>query len=63
MNVIGDRTRTEVDELDADMREQEIAAMIGGTPISAASLENARQILQETAKLKQGRKKKELSIA
>jgi DNA repair protein RecN (Recombination protein N) len=55
--VVGDRTRTEVGELEGETREQEIAAMLGGTPISPAALENARQILRETEKLKSGRKK------
>jgi DNA repair protein RecN (Recombination protein N) len=51
--VDGERTRTQVEELDAAMQEQEIAVMIGGTPVSSASLENARQILKETAERKQ----------
>jgi DNA repair protein RecN (Recombination protein N) len=55
--VEGDRTRTEVGELEGETREQEIAAMLGGTPVSPAALENARQILRETEKLKSGRKK------
>ena len=55
--VVGERTRTQVDELDVAMQEQEIAAMIGGTPISAASLENAREILKETRNRKSDDKK------
>lgn len=55
--VVGDRTRTAVDELDEAQQEQEIAAMIGGTPISSAALENAREIIKETTRLKSGRRK------
>jgi DNA repair protein RecN (Recombination protein N) len=50
--VTGDRTRTHVEELDAPTQEQEIAAMIGGVPVSQASLENAKEILKETRKRK-----------
>jgi DNA repair protein RecN (Recombination protein N) len=57
--VVGDRTRTQVDELEADAQEQEIAAMIGGTPVSAASLQNAREILKETASRKTGNRSRE----
>ncbi len=53
--VTGDRTRTQVDELDGDLKEQEIAAMIGGTPISAAALENAREMLEDAGAHKQKR--------
>lgn len=53
--VAGDRTQTQVEELAHDTQEQEIAAMIGGVPVSQAALENARQILKETAKRKGGR--------
>ncbi|MFL5735614.1 MAG: DNA repair protein RecN [Chloroflexia bacterium] len=55
--VTGDRTRTDVEELDAATQEQEIAAMIGGVPVSQASLENAREILKDTRKLKTKGKK------
>ncbi len=57
--VAGERTRTQVEELAASEQEQEIAAMIGGTPVSRASLENAREILKETGKVKSSR----LSVA
>jgi DNA repair protein RecN (Recombination protein N) len=50
--VVDDRTRTRVDRLDPEEQEQEIAAMIGGTPVSAASLENAREMLRDTARVK-----------
>jgi DNA repair protein RecN (Recombination protein N) len=53
--VTGDRTRTQVDELSAREQEQEIAAMIGGTPVSPAALANAREMLRDTGKLKEGR--------
>ena len=50
--VVDDRTRTRVDRLDSEEQEQEIAAMIGGTPVSPASLENAREMLRDTARVK-----------
>lgn len=50
--VVDDRTRTRVDRLDAEEQEQEIAAMIGGAPVSAAALENAREMLRDTSRLK-----------
>lgn len=50
--VVDDRTRTRVDRLDPEEQEQEIAAMIGGTPVSPAALENAREMLRDTARLK-----------
>jgi DNA repair protein RecN (Recombination protein N) len=63
-HVVGDRTRTQVDELLPEDKEQEIAAMIGGAPVSRVALENAREMMQETARLKQGRKKeKKLAVA
>jgi DNA repair protein RecN (Recombination protein N) len=52
--VIDDRTRTRVDRLDPEDQEQEIAAMIGGTPVTPAALENAREILRDTAGHKDG---------
>ena len=52
--VSDDRTRTQVEEVTGQAKEQEIAAMIGGAPVSKASLENAREMLEETARLKQG---------
>ncbi len=52
--VVDDRTRTRVDRLDTEEQEQEIAAMIGGVPVSPASLENAREMLRETMRLKNG---------
>jgi len=51
--VVADRTRTQVEELEGEDRETEIAAMIGGVPISRASLENAREMLRDGDKLKQ----------
>jgi DNA repair protein RecN (Recombination protein N) len=50
--VVDDRTRTRVDRLDAEEQEQEIAAMIGGTPVSPAALENAREMLRDTSRVK-----------
>lgn len=50
--VVDDRTRTRVDRLDPEEQEQEIAAMIGGAPVSAAALENAREMLRDTARVK-----------
>ena len=49
-----ERTRTRVDRLDPEDQEQEIAAMMGGMPITPAALENAREILRDTAKHKDG---------
>jgi DNA repair protein RecN (Recombination protein N) len=51
-HVKDDRTITRVDRLEADEQEQEIAAMIGGAPVSAAALENAREMLRDTARAK-----------
>lgn len=51
--VVDDRTRTRVDRLDPEEQEQEIAAMIGGAPISPAALENAREMLRDAAALKE----------
>lgn len=53
--VVDDRTRTRVDRLDPEEQEQEIAAMIGGAPISAAALENAREMLRDAAHLKESK--------
>jgi len=50
--VVDERTRTRVDRLDPEEQEQEIAAMIGGAPISPAALENAREMLRDAAHLK-----------
>jgi DNA repair protein RecN (Recombination protein N) len=50
--VVDDRTRTRVDRLDTEEQEQEIAAMIGGAPVSAAALENAREMLRDTGRVK-----------
>jgi DNA repair protein RecN (Recombination protein N) len=52
--VAGDRTRTQVEELSAQEQEQEVAAMIGGTPVSKAALENAREMMKDASKLKSG---------
>jgi DNA repair protein RecN (Recombination protein N) len=67
--VVGERTRTQVEVLTSKDQEQEIATMIGGTPVSSASLANAREMLKETARLKgketvspNGRRAKELSV-
>jgi DNA repair protein RecN (Recombination protein N) len=40
------RTSTRVDELAAADRAHEIAAMLGGTPVTSSSLENAREIIR-----------------
>jgi DNA repair protein RecN (Recombination protein N) len=40
------RTSTQVDELAAPERAHEIAAMLGGTPVTSSSLENAREIIR-----------------
>ncbi|HET9492727.1 MAG TPA: DNA repair protein RecN [Chloroflexia bacterium] len=67
--VIDERTRTRVDRLDPEDQEQEIAAMIGGIPVTSASLENAREILRDTAKHKEaaaaasGKRKAKTKIA
>jgi DNA repair protein RecN (Recombination protein N) len=53
--VVGERTRTQVEELGPQEREQEIAAMLGGLPVSKEALDNARQILKETTRIKQHR--------
>jgi DNA repair protein RecN (Recombination protein N) len=50
--VVDERTRTRVDRLDPEEQEQEIAAMIGGAPVSPAALENAREMLRDAAHLK-----------
>lgn len=50
--VVGDRTRTQVDELTGDDKEYEIAAMIAGAPPSQPSLENARDMMREIAETK-----------
>jgi DNA repair protein RecN (Recombination protein N) len=46
------RTSTRVDELGGGERATEIAAMLGGTPVTASSLENAREIIRHTAQIK-----------
>lgn len=51
--VAGDRTRTQVDELVGPDQEYEIAAMIAGAPPSQPSMENARDMMRETEKMKQ----------
>ena len=53
--VVDDRTRTRVDRLDPEEQEQEIAAMIGGAPVSPAALENAREMLRDAAHLKESK--------
>jgi DNA repair protein RecN (Recombination protein N) len=53
--VAGGRTRTQVDEIGGDDQEQELAAMLGGVPVSDASLQNAREMLRDTVKLKTSR--------
>ena len=45
-HVKNDRTSTQVDELAASDRTHEIAAMLGGTPVTSSSLENAREIIR-----------------
>lgn len=51
--VAGDRTRTQVDELAGSDQEYEIAAMIAGAPPSQPSMENARDMMRETEKMKE----------
>ncbi len=51
--VSGERTRTQVDELAGPDQEYEIAAMIAGAPPSQPSIENARDMMRETAGLKE----------
>ena len=46
------RTSTQVDALDGGERAAEIAAMLGGTPVTASSLDNAREIIRHTAQAK-----------
>ncbi|MGI8586954.1 MAG: DNA repair protein RecN [Chloroflexia bacterium] len=43
------RTSTRVDELDPTEREVEIAAMLGGVPVTPTGLESAREIIRQTA--------------
>jgi DNA repair protein RecN (Recombination protein N) len=50
--VVGDRTRTHVEELEESDRETEIAAMIGGANISQAARENAREMLYNSSRFK-----------
>jgi DNA repair protein RecN (Recombination protein N) len=56
--VVDDRTRTRVDRLDPEEQEEEIAAMIGGAPPTPITLENAREMLRDTAKVKDEAKAK-----
>jgi len=56
--VVDGRTRTRVDRLDAEEQEEEIAAMIGGAPPTPITLENAREMLRDTAKVKDEAKAK-----
>ena len=58
--VVGDRTRTQVDELNDEQQEQEIAAMIGGAPVSKAALENAREIIKDAARHKGSKQQPDL---
>ncbi len=51
--VVGERTRTQVEELGPQEQEQEIAAMLGGLPVSKEALDNARHILNDTRRIKQ----------
>jgi DNA repair protein RecN (Recombination protein N) len=53
--VVDERTRTRVDRLDPEEQEQEIAAMIGGAPVSTAALENAREMLRDATLLKENK--------
>ena len=46
------RTSTRVDALDPADRAGEVAAMLGGTPVTPSSLENAREIIHHTAQTK-----------
>jgi DNA repair protein RecN (Recombination protein N) len=56
--VVDDRTRTRVDRLDLEEQEEEIAAMIGGAPPTPITLENAREMLRDTARVKDEAKAK-----
>ncbi len=56
--VVDDRTRTRVDRLDPEEQEEEIAAMIGGAPPTPITLENAREMLRDTARVKDEAKAK-----
>ncbi len=46
------RTSTRVDALDTADRATEVAAMLGGLPVTAGSLENAREIIRHSAQTK-----------
>jgi DNA repair protein RecN (Recombination protein N) len=56
--VVDGRTRTRVDRLDAEEQEDEIAAMIGGAPPTPITLENAREMLKDIARVKDEAKAK-----
>jgi DNA repair protein RecN (Recombination protein N) len=58
--VVDDRTRTRMDRLDPEEQEEEIAAMIGGMPVSPASLESAREMLRDATQVK-GRTKAKIA--
>lgn len=47
------RTETRIDQLDADERIDELAAMLDGTPVTPASRENARAMLRRIEQWKQ----------
>lgn len=49
----GGRTETQVDQLSDEQRLDELAAMLDGTPVTAASRENARQMLDRIARWKE----------
>ncbi|WP_028504733.1 DNA repair protein RecN [Ruminococcus sp. FC2018] len=51
-NVVGDRTVTSVRSLEKDERKNEIARIMGGNSITPLLLENAQQLLDEAAKMK-----------
>ncbi|MEO8287737.1 MAG: DNA repair protein RecN [Chloroflexota bacterium] len=54
--VVDDRTRTRVERLDPDEQLQEIAAMIAGAPPTPAAIENAKEMLLEIGRVKDGAK-------
>ncbi len=45
--IVGERTTTEIKELDHEKRVEEIASLVGGETISNATLDNARELLRK----------------
>ena len=56
--VVDDKTETEVQLLDDGGRESEIARMASGSDISAASLDNAREMI-DNARIRKNKIKKD----